>query len=133
MHLSDGARVLAATISRVYPSLGANILGSVEIVTATSPFGLPSGSTVAVDLVTKSVTGAIVPSNALMRTVEGSFVWVVRNGLAHRVPVTELGSNEGRSAVKGAIAVGDQVAFGQENRLLSLRDGDRLALAGAPR
>lgn len=133
VHLSDGAKTLAATISRVYPSLGANILGSVEIITATSPFGLPSGSTVAVDLVTKSATGAIIPSSALARNAEGSFVWVIRNGLAHRVPVTELGSNEGKSAVEGAIAAGDQVIYGQENRLLSLRDGDRVALAGAPR
>jgi len=133
VRLSYGANVLNAKISRVYPALGSNILGSVEIIVATSPFGLPSGSTVAVDLVTKTCTGAIIPSGALARSAEGSFVWVVRNGTAHRVRVTELGSNDGKSAVEGALAAGDQVVVGQENRLLSLRDGDRLALAGAPR
>jgi len=133
VRLSNGANALTAKISRVYPALGANILGSVEIIVATSPFGLPSGSTVAVDLVTKTCTGAIIPSSALARNAEGSFVWVVRDGLAHRVRVTELGSTDGKSAVEGAIAAGDQVVYGQENRLLSLRDGERLVLAGAPR
>jgi len=131
--LANGGKTLATTINRVYPALGANILGSVEVVTAASPFGLPSGSTVAVDLVTKSYAGTIVPSSALMRNVQGSFVWVVTDGIAHLRRVTELGSNDGKSAVEGPITPGDQVAIGQENRLLSLHDGDRLHVAGAPR
>jgi RND family efflux transporter MFP subunit len=129
--LSDGIKTLATKVSRVYPALGANLLGSVEIVTGPSPFGLPSGSTVAVDLVTKTCSGAIVPSNALVKSAQGSFVWVVKDGIAHLRRVTELGSNDGKSAVEGPLAPGDQVAIGQENRLLGLRDGDHLRVAGA--
>jgi RND family efflux transporter MFP subunit len=129
--LSDGSRSMKAVISRIYPALGTNVLGSVEIVTPASPFGLPSGSTVAVDLVTTTPAGAIVPSDALARSAEGAFVWVVRDGLVHRVAVTALGSNDGRTAVDGALVAGDRVVHGQEARLLSLRDGDRLADGGS--
>lgn len=131
--LSDGAKTLTVTVSRVYPALGTNILGSVEIVIPNSPFGLPSGSTVAVDLVTRTCTGTIIPSSALMRNAQGSFVWVVTDGTAHLRRVTELGSNDGNSAVQGPLKAGDLVVTGQENRLLGLKEGDRLNVAGATR
>jgi RND family efflux transporter MFP subunit len=131
--LSDGVQTLATKVSRIFPALGPNVLGSVEIVTEHSPFGLPSGSTVTVDLVTRACSGAIIPSNALVKSAQGSFVWVVKNGIAHMRRVTELGSNDGKSAVQGPLAPGDLVAIGQENRLLGLRDGDHLGVAGAPK
>jgi len=129
-HLGYGGRITTAAISRVYPALGRNILGSVEMVLPASPFGLPSGSTVGVDLVRKTVTGVIVPENALVRSGAGSFVCVVKEGVVRVRKVTLLGTGDGKAALTGDLAPGEQVAVGQENRLLTLVEGSRVTVAG---
>jgi RND family efflux transporter MFP subunit len=129
-HLGYGGRNTNAAISRVYPALGRNILGSVEMVLPETPFGLPSGSTVGVDLVRKTVTGIIVPENALVRSDAGSFVCVVKEGVVRVRKVTLLGTGEGKAALTGDLAPGEQVAVGQENRLLTLIEGGRVTVAG---
>lgn len=123
-------RVTTATISRVYPALGKNLLGSVEMVLPASPFGLPSGSTVGVDLVRKTVTGVIVPEDALVRSSAGSFVCVVKDGVVRVRKVALLGAGGGQAALTGELAPGEQVAVGQENRLLTLVEGSRVTVAG---
>ncbi len=130
VHLGYGDRITTATISRVYPALGRNILGSVEMVLPALPFGLPSGSTVGVDLVRKTVTGVIVPENALVRNGAGSFVCVVKDGVVRIRKVTLLGADGGKAALTGELAPGEQVAVGQENRLLTLVEGSRVTVAG---
>jgi len=129
-HLGYGDRVTTAMISRVYPALGRNILGSVEMVLPASPFGLPSGSTVGVDLVRKTVTGVIVPGNALVRSGTESFVCVVKDGVVRVRKVVLLGAGGGQAALTGELAPGEQVAVGQENRLLTLVEGSRVTVAG---
>jgi RND family efflux transporter MFP subunit len=129
-HLGYGDRVTTAAISRVYPALGKNILGSVEMVLPALPFGLPSGSTVGVDLVRKAVTGVIVPENALVRSGAGTFVCVVKDGVVRIRKVNLLGTGEGKAALAGDVAPGEQVAVGQENRLLTLVEGTRVTVAG---
>ena len=129
-HLGYGDRGTTAMISRVYPALGRNILGSVEMVLPASPFGLPSGSTVGVDLVRKTVTGVIVPGNALVRSGTGSFVCVVKDGVVRVRKVVLLGAGGGQAALTGELAPGEQVAVGQENRLLTLVEGSRVTVAG---
>ena len=114
VHLGYGDRVTTAAISRVYPALGKNILGSVEMVLPALPFGLPSGSTVGVDLVRKAVTGVIVPENALVRSCAGTFVCVVKDGVVRIRKVTLLGADGGKAALAGELAPGEQVAVGQE-------------------
>ena len=85
----DDARV---GITRVYPALGKNLLGSIEAVLPKSPFGLPTGSTVTVDIVMSTVTGIIVPENALVRTDKGAFLYLVKDGVIHIRQVDVLGS-----------------------------------------
>ena len=132
-YLSNGDSTMPVTISRVYPALGKNILGSVEMVMPASPFGLPSGSTVGVDLVKKVVTGAIVPENAVVKNSTGNFVCVVNAGVIHIRPVKVLGSGRGKTAIEGELVADEQCAVGQENRLLTLADGSKIAVAGEPK
>ena len=129
-YLSSGTNTMPVTISRIYPSLGKNILGLVEMVLPAAPFGLPSGSTVGVDLVKKVVSGAIVPENALFKAGAGDFVCVVKDGAIRVRPVQVLGSGRGKTAVQGELAADEQCAVGQENRLLTLTEGIKVAVAG---
>jgi len=128
--LGYGDRVTTAPISRVYPALGKNILGSVEMILPAVPFGLPSGSTVGVDLARRTVTGVIVPENALVRGGAGTFVCVVKDGVVRIRKVVLLGVDGGKAALAGELAPGEQVAVGQENRLLALVEGSRVTVAG---
>ncbi|MCC7265105.1 MAG: hypothetical protein IT369_21580, partial [Candidatus Latescibacteria bacterium] len=121
---------LAAIISRIHPALGKNLLGSVEMVMPASPFGLPSGSTVAVDLVGKVVTGAIIPENALIKSTVGSLVCVIQGGVVQVRKVAVLGTAGGKAAVAGELTVGAKVVVGQENRLLTLADGSPVQVEG---
>ena len=129
-YLSNGDSTMPVTISRIYPTLGKNILGSVEMVMPAAPFGLPSGSTVGVDLAKKVVSGAIVPENAIVKAGLGHFVCVVKDGVIRVRPVQVLGSGRGKTAVQGELAADEQCAVGQENRLLTLTEGSKVAVAG---
>jgi RND family efflux transporter MFP subunit len=128
VYLTSGERRLEATVNRVYPALGKNMLATVEVLTGTSPFNLPSASTVGFDLVTKRVTGLIVPDQAVVRTDKGAFVYQVRDGAVHIVPVTLLGMGNGKAAVDCAMSPDEQVAVAQENKLLTLHDGGKVTL-----
>jgi RND family efflux transporter MFP subunit len=128
--LSNGQNTLPAITNKVYPALGKNFLGVVEAILPKSPFGLPTGSTVGVDIVTTTATGIIVPENALVRTSKGTFVYTVNNGTIHIHQVEVLGGGKGKVAVKGDMAAGTQVAVAQENKLLTLSDGMKIAATG---
>jgi len=128
--LANGTNTMPVTISRIYPSLGKNILGLVEMVLPAAPFGLSSGSTVGVDLVKKVVSGAIVPENAIAKAGAGSFVCVVKDGVIRIRPVQVLGSGRGKTAVQGELAADEQCVVGQENRLLTLTEGSKVEVAG---
>jgi RND family efflux transporter MFP subunit len=130
VYLTNGAERLPATVSQIYPALGRNLLGSLEILLPRPPFGLPTGSTVGVDLVTASVHGTLVPENALARTEQGTFAYLVQNGTVRIRQVQVLGSAGGKAAVKGPIPSGAVVAVAQENRLLVLSDGMKVTTAG---
>ncbi len=128
VYLTSGERSLEATVNRVYPALGKNMLATVEVLTRTSPFNLPSASTVGFDLVTRRVKGLIVPDQAVVKTDKGTFVYQVKDGLVQIVPVTLLGMGNGKAAISG-VEPGDQVAVAQENKLLTLAEGSRVTLA----
>jgi RND family efflux transporter MFP subunit len=133
-HLRKGAKVylrnadqsLTASVSRVYPALSKNLLATIEVNFATSPFGLPSGSTVGMDLVRDGVSGFIIPENALVKTDRGTFVYALDNGVVRIREVKVLGTGNGKSAVAGKLVAGELVAVGQENRLLGLADSSRV-------
>jgi RND family efflux transporter MFP subunit len=129
VYLTSGEGRLQASVNRVYPALGKNMLATVEVLTRTSPFNLPSASTVGFDLVTKQVKGLIVPDQAVVKTDKGIFVYQVKDGLVHIVPVTLLGMGNGKAAISGGVTPDDQVAVAQENKLFTLVEGGKVTLA----
>jgi RND family efflux transporter MFP subunit len=129
--LSNGQNTSPAAVTKVYPALGKNLLGSVEALLPKSPFGLPTGSTVGVDVVTTTVTGVVVPENAVARTEKGAFLYTVQDGTIHIQPVRILGVGQGKAAVQGDIVPGTPVAVAQENKLLTLSEGMKVTTAGS--
>ena len=128
--LSNGSETTRASISRVYPALNKNLLGSLEVVLPKNPFGLPNGSTVEADIVTSTVAGVIVPENALVRTEKGAFVYLLEKDFIHVRQVQVLGAGRGKVAVKGDVPAGAQVAVAQENKLLTFSEGAKVTVAG---
>lgn len=140
--LSNGGQTVPAKVNRVYPALGKNMLATVEVLTPTSPFGLPSSATVGIDVTTKSVDGLIVPDQALVKGNQGSFVYQVKDGTVRIKPVNVTGSGNGKSVISCELVPGEHVAVAQENKLLTLTEGCKVAseetakspssVAGAP-
>jgi RND family efflux transporter MFP subunit len=134
VHLRNGDQRIEAAVNRVYPALGKNMLATVEVVTKSSPFNLPSDATVGMDLVVRKVKGLIVPEQAVVKGPQGPVVYRVRDGVVHLLPVGLLGAGGGKAAVSGELHAGEQVAVAQENKLLTLVDGSGVtpAEAGKP-
>ncbi len=130
VYLSNADQRQSATVDRVYPALGKNLLGSVEIVLTTRPFNLPSGSTVGVDLVVNLFSGLLVPENAVLKTGQDAFVYVLDKNIVKIRQVSILGTGAGKVAISGPVHVGETVAVGQENRLLGLKEGSAVQPAG---
>lgn len=126
VYLRNGDRRIEAAVNRVYPALGKNMLATVEVITKSSPFNLPSDATVGMDLVIRRVKGLIVPEQAVVAGPRGASVYIVNKGVVHRLPVQLLGAGSGKAAVSGEVHVGDQVAVAQENKLLTLGEGSKV-------
>ncbi len=127
--LTNGGQSLSAMVNRVYPALGKNMLATVEVLAQTSPFGLPSSSTVGFDITTRKVAGLIVPEQAVVKNGQGAFVYLVKDGVISIRPVKLLGSGAGKAAISGELAVGVKLAVAQENKLLSLTEGTKVTIA----
>lgn len=127
--LTNGSQSIDARVNRIYPSLGKNMLATVEAVTPSSPFNLPSSATVGFDIVTKKVEGLTVPAQAVVKTGQGIFVYQVKDGIVRIVPVKLLGMGNGSAAISGEIEAGAQVAVGQENKLLTFSEGSKASVA----
>lgn len=120
--ITDGQNRLETPVSKIYPSLAANHLATVEILIDQLPNGLPAGATVGLDFVIDNVSGLIVPVNALVKTNESTFVVVVKEGIAEQVPVNVIGQND-QSAVVSGVPDNAVVAVGQQSALLRLMNG----------
>lgn len=131
VRLTNGSQALAATVNRVYPALGKNLLATVEVLTKSSPFNLPSSATVGFDLVSRKVEGLIVPDQAVVRSAQGAFVYLVKDGVVRIMPVKLLGMANGKAAISSELPLGTQVAVAQENKLLTLSEGSKVTLAEA--
>ena len=131
VRLTNGSQTIAATINRVYPALGKNLLATVEVLTKSSPFNLPSSATVGFDLVSRKVEGLIVPDQAVVRSAQGAFVYLVKDGVVRIMPVKLLGMANGKAAISGELPPGAQVAVAQENKLLTLSEGSKVTLVEA--
>ncbi len=79
------------------------------------------------EIVLEQRKGLAVPSPSIAVDPQGSFVFVVRDGRAHRVPVTPLLTHEGSTLVAGKIAPGEEVVVGG---LVGLHDGAQVRKAG---
>lgn len=123
IYLISGDQRLTTAVDRVYPALGRNLLGSIEIILAARPFNLPSGATVGIDLVASVAEGLLVPENAVVKSDRGVFVYALEGNVVKIRSVVLLGTGAGRAALSGPLRVGERVAVGQENRLLSLKEG----------
>ncbi|MDJ0931765.1 efflux RND transporter periplasmic adaptor subunit [Breoghania sp.] len=67
-----------------------------------------------------------VPDTAILKTKEGTYVWVVENGTVHRRKV-EIGSGlGGRSAVRSGLKAGERVVTAGVH---SLEEGQKVALS----
>jgi RND family efflux transporter MFP subunit len=134
VRLTNGSQAIAATVNRVYPALGKNLLATVEVLTKSSPFNLPSSATVGFDLVSRKVEGLIVPDQAVVRSAQGAFVYLVKDGVVRIVSVKLLGMANGKAAINSELPLGAQVAVAQENKLLALSEGSKVTLveAGKP-
>jgi RND family efflux transporter MFP subunit len=130
VYLLNGDQRLTARVDRIYPALGKNLLGSVEIILNARPFNLPSGSTVGVDLVVNQVAGFLVPENAVVKTSQGAFIYALDKNVVRIKPIGVLVAGAGRAAISGPVSVGDVIAIGQENRLLGLKEGSTVQPAG---
>ncbi len=134
VRLTNGSQAIAATVNRVYPALGKNLLATVEVLTKSSPFNLPSSATVGFDLVSRKVEGLIVPDQAVVRSAQGAFVYLVKDGVVRIMSVKLLGMANGKAAISSELPLGAQVAVAQENKLLTLSEGSKVTLveAGKP-
>lgn len=127
--LTNGSQHTVAKVNRVYPALAKNMLATVEVLTASAPFNLPSSATVGFDIVTKQVEGLTVPAQAVVKTGQGTFVYQIKDGIIKVIPVTLLGVGNGTAAISGAVAAGAQVAVAQENKLLTFAEGSKVSVA----
>ncbi len=124
--LTNNGQSMTAKITRIYPSLNKNLLGTLEISLKSSPFNLPTYSTVGVDIVTGHAEGLIVPEQALVKNTKGAFVYVVRDDVVNIKPVRLLGSGGGRCAISGDLKEGTLVVVAQEAKLMTLAEGSKV-------
>jgi len=131
--LSDGQNRFEAVITRIYPAVTANTLGTIEIEMPPKVSNVPSGGTLAADFVTgKTEKGIVVPLNALLENQRGSFVFKAEVNTAGAdsavakvkiLPIRVLGKSTENVCVKGEIKKGDMVIIGDEGKLLRLSEG----------
>ena len=131
--LSNGIQSMPAKVNRVYPALGKNMLATVEVLTGSAPFNLPSSATVGFDVVTKTVEGIQVPGQSIVKTAQGTFICQIKDGSVHIIPVKMLGMGNGTASISGEIEAGAQVAVGQENKLLTLTEGAKVSVSDTGR
>ena len=128
-YLTLGGRSTKTEIFRVHPAVDEIGLATVELRIDTPPFGLPSGSSVGVDLVESAPDGLIVPAEALV-TAREPMVYAVRGGRLSAVKVEILGRSGGMAAVKGGLSPGELVVTGDPGMLLRLHHGQQVAAVG---
>ncbi|NPA39591.1 MAG: efflux RND transporter periplasmic adaptor subunit [Thermodesulfobacteria bacterium] len=118
---------LKLKVSKVYPSVDKSGLSQVEILCKKSPFNLPSGTIIGLDIVIKKLKGFIIPVKALIRgKVPG--VFVVCNKILKFVPLKVLGINKDLFVAKGNLRVGDKVVIGDPGLLLRLYSGEKVEI-----
>jgi RND family efflux transporter MFP subunit len=128
---SANGQVLAARITRIYPSLDVSRLGMVETELEASPFGLPPGATVAASYSGAAGSGLVVPVSALLQGLQETVVVRVRQGVTEAVPVTITSRTCKDAVVSGRLSPGDVLVIGLPSELMALSNGARVKTSGA--
>jgi len=116
-------------ISRLYPTSAGDVLPSVEIDLQSSPFSLPTGSMLEVELIIEKKEGFVVPTMALLEQGKKANVFVVdKRGRIKVIPVTILARDEERACVMGKLKPSALVVTAEEDILLKLHQGQRVRL-----
>ncbi len=129
-YLLWGPQERPARIYRVHPAVGTEALATVELRLKQRPFGLPSGASIGVDLVSGVPQGFILPLKALVRG-QNTAVYVVRQGRLVLVPVKVLGQSKDQIVVSGALREGETVVIGDPGLLLRLHPGQKVQARGS--
>ena len=133
LRLIQGGQTLDLPITRIAPAVNAAGLGMIEADATSSPFGLPSGSSVAasIELHSKVAATLTVPAAAVIGSGDQAHVLAFTPGAKagepgrlRIVPVKVLQEGANRAAVSGSLKPGESVVVGQTAVLAQMRDGD---------
>ena len=80
-----------------------------------------SASAVIIIRIGESQKIKLVPKDSIVNSPQGAMVFAVREGLAHPVPVEQLGWYEGFAHVDGEIGVGESVVVRGNERLMPMQ------------
>ncbi len=116
-------RSLKADVEYISPSADENRLVTVKARIDNRNRILKPGMYGRVSFGYKKVKAFLVPEHAVQLFQEQSFLWVVRDSRAVRVPVRVVGHEDGTSVVLGSIKEGERVVV--EN-LMFLKEGQRV-------
>ncbi|RMF76923.1 MAG: efflux RND transporter periplasmic adaptor subunit [Acidobacteria bacterium] len=119
---------LEATVSRVFPALGDDRLVAFEIDLTDPPADFLSGTAVGVDVELTAAEGVVVPSDALLESERGTFVFAIRDGAVATVAVTVEARSVEQAVIRGDVAPGETVAVGRPSRLMRLASGMRVRM-----
>jgi RND family efflux transporter MFP subunit len=126
--LTLGTTKVEATVSRVFPAMGANQLASFEADVPQPPAGFVSGAAVGVDVQLGTAEGLAVPSAALLESDRGAFVFAVANDMVRAVKVEVLDRSLEKVVVKGDLRAGEPVVVAQPSRLMTLTGGMKITV-----
>ncbi len=126
-YITLGKEKMITRVHRVYPAVDESMLCEVELRTKSRPFGLPSGSSVGVDLVVKRPKGFIVPISSIAKGKKPR-VYAVRRERLHEIPITVLGVSGNLAVVRGNLKEGEPVVVGDPGFLLRLNPGNRVVV-----
>ncbi len=124
-YINLGPKRMITLVFRIHPAVGDDGLATVEIRLKKVPFGLPSGSSVGVDLVLAEPEGFIVPLKALV-SGKTKGVYVVRKGRINFVPVKVLGKTKDLLVCQGEFFPEEVVVLGDPGFLLRLHPGQKV-------
>ncbi|NOY52731.1 MAG: efflux RND transporter periplasmic adaptor subunit [Deltaproteobacteria bacterium] len=125
----DGGPKLSARISRIHPAVRAGTLAVVELDVIPSPFGLPTGATLDVDLVIRQHQGWRVPTRALLENTDAVYLYRIKDDeTIHIEKITLLSRGPEWAVVSGAIPEKARVVTAQESALLRLHEGETVRI-----
>ena len=122
-----GDRTIDAALHRIHPSTTEGRLAVAEIRLENRPFGLPSGSFVAVEMQTVEASGVLVSGRSVLEDKTGARVFRIDNeNRVRAVKVTVKGRQGELAVLSGPIDTGDRLVRAEESMLLRLTDGQKI-------